>query len=76
MFKKKKWYENIVENKYNTRDKVYTHFEVCVRNAKIDGYNREELRMIFIGHANMHPAGMCNLPLQLMWLDKYWEEIE
>lgn len=76
MFKKNKWYDNIVEKKYNSRDKIFKHFEVCVRNAKIDGYNREEMRMIFIGHANSIPTGVYNLPLQLMWLDKYWEEIE
>ena len=76
MFKKKKWYENIVENKYNTRNKMYNNFERSVLNAKIDGYNKEEMRMMFIGHANISQAGMCNLPLQLMWLDKYWEEIE
>ncbi len=76
MFKKNKWYDKIVEKKYNTRDKMYKQFETSIRNAKIDGYSREEMRMLFIGHANVHPTGMYNLPLQLMWLDKYWGEIE
>ena len=73
---RKKWYENIVESRYNTRDKMYTHFEKSVLHGKLDGYNKEEMRMIFIGHANVSKEGICNLPLQLMWLDKYWDEIE
>jgi len=79
MFKKKKWWENILEKKYEampTRDKVYGGFEATVRNAKNDGYNKEEVRMIFVGHANCIPMGMYHLPLQLMWLDKFWEVIE
>ena len=76
MFKKKKWYDIIAENKYNTREKMYNNFEKSVLHGKLDGYNREEMRMLFIGHANTSQAGICNLPLQLMWLDKYWDVIE
>ena len=76
LFKRKKWYENIVENKFNTRDKAHRAFEATVRNAKNDGYNKEETRCIFIGHANCMQMGMYYLPLQLMWLDKFWEVIE
>lgn len=73
--KDKKWYDNIV-GKHNTREKLYGIFENLVKTMKKDGFSKEEARLILIGSAAGHLDSARILPLELHWLDKYWEEIE
>lgn len=77
IFKKRKWwYEDIVEGRYDTREKLYNAFVATVKTAKCDGFDKEETRRLLVGVANLRPTNIVNLPLHLLWLDKYWDDIE
>lgn len=71
-----KWYDDSIKKSLGGREVLWDCFNNIMKKFKKDGFTKEEARLVIIGNAGINKNRIFMLPLELYWLDKYWDEEE
>lgn len=66
------WYDDIV-NKQSMQEQMLAKFVETMEVYKRWGFNKDEFKMHLVGLSNVSEWGRYYLPLNIYWLEKYWE---